>query len=79
MDIGSIPCDMFVDISGDDCSAPSSKLGDALGVLESGRVLMAVSQKQALQSDVPSYCQQMNLELVDQGEDDQQVYFLIRK
>ena len=79
MDIGSIPCDMYVDISGVDCGAPSSKLTEAIEILEPGRVLMAVAQKQAMQSDVPAYCRQMSLELVDQGEDEQQFYFLIRK
>ena len=70
---------MYVDISGLDCAAPFLKLAEAIEVLESGRVLMAVTQKQAMQSDVPAYCRQMNLELIDQGEDDQQFYFLIRK
>ena len=79
MDIGSIPCDMYVDISGLDCGVPFSKLAEAVQVLESGRVLMAVTKKEAMQSDVPAYCRQMNLELVDQGEDGQQFYFLIRK
>ena len=79
MDIGSIPCDMYVDISGLDCGAPFSKLSEAIEVLESGRVLMAVTQKEAMQSDVPSYCRQMNLELLDQGEDGEQFYFLIKK
>ena len=79
MDIGSIPCDMYVDISGLDCGAPFSKLSEAIEVLESGRVLMAVTQKEAMQSDVSSYCRQMNLELVDQGEDGEQFYFLIKK
>ena len=79
MDMDSQPCDMFVDISGDDCNAPDSKLGEALEVLEAGRVLMAVSQKQAMFFDVPSYCRQMNLELVGQGDDGEQFYFLIKK
>ena len=79
MDIGSIPCDMYVDISGLDCGAPFSKLAEAVEVLEAGKVLMAVTQKEAMQSDIPAYCRQMNLELVDQGEDGQQFYFLIRK
>ncbi len=79
MDIGSVACDMFVDISGQDCAAPSSKLSEAIEVLAAGKVLMAVAQKEVMQSDVPAYCQQMNLELLDQGEDDQQFYFLIKK
>ena len=79
MDMDSQPCDMFVDISDDDCTTPDSKLGEALEVLEAGKVLMAVAQRHSLQSDVRAYCQQMQLELVDQGGDEQQVYFLIRK
>ena len=79
MDIGSISCDMYVDISGLDCGAPFSKLSEAIEVLESGRVLMAVTQKEAMQSDIPAYCRQMNLELLDQGEDKEQFYFLIKK
>ncbi len=79
MDIGSIPCDMYVDISGLDCGVPFSKLAEAIEVLESGQVLMAVTQKEAMQSDVPSYCCQMNLELLEQGEDGEQFYFLIKK
>jgi len=79
MDIGSIECSMYVDISGQDCAAPSSKLTEAIDALQPGMKLLAVSQKEAMQSDVPAYCRQMNLELVEQGEDDQQFYFLIRK
>ena len=79
MDTDSIPCDMYVDISGQDCGAPFSKLAEAIEVLEDGKVLMAVTQKEAMQSDVPSYCRQMNLELVGQGEEGEQFYFLIRK
>ena len=79
MDIGSIPCDMYVDISGLDCGGPFSKLAEAVEMLEDGKVLMAVTQKEAMLSDVPAYCRQMNLELVGQGEDDQQFYFLIKK
>ncbi|MCK5002839.1 MAG: sulfurtransferase TusA family protein [Gammaproteobacteria bacterium] len=79
MDTDSIPCDMYVDISGLDCGAPFSKLAEAVDVLEDGKVLMAVTQKEAMLSDVPAYCRQMNLELVGQGEDDQQFYFLIKK
>ena len=70
---------MYVDISASDCGAPFSKLAEALEVLEDGKVLMAVMQKEASASDVQSYCQQMNLELVGQGEDGEQFYFLIRK
>lgn len=78
-DIGSIQCDMYVDISGLDCGAPYSKLTEAVGALGKGRILMAVTQKAAMQSDIPAYCRQMNLELVEQGEDNDQYYFLIRK
>lgn len=76
--IDSIPCDLFVDISGTDCAVPFSKLSDALEVLLPGQTLMAVSGKQALQSDVPAFCQMRNLQLVDQGEVDDQFYFLIK-
>ena len=79
MDTDSIPCDMYVDISGLDCGAPFSKLAEAIEVLEDGKVLMAVTQKDAMVSDVPAYCRQMNLELVGQGEDGEQFYFLIKK
>ncbi|MDH3342892.1 MAG: sulfurtransferase TusA family protein [Gammaproteobacteria bacterium] len=75
----SIPCDMYVDISGSDCGAPFSRLAEAINVLEEGKVLMAVSQKNAMVADVPAYCRQMNLELVGQGEEGEQFYFLIKK
>jgi len=78
MSLDSIPCDLFVDISGADCAIPFSRLSDALDVLQSGQTLMAVSKKQALQSDIPAFCRQRNLQLVDQGEADEQYYFLIR-
>lgn len=78
MDIGAVPCDMYVDISGQDCDA-GSKLSDAIAALAPGKVLLAVSQKAALQCDVPAYCRQAQLQLVDQGEAEQQCYFLIRK
>lgn len=79
MDIGSIECSMYVDISAQDCAAPFSKLSEAVAVLAPGKMLMAVAQKEALLCDVPGYCRQMQLELVDQGEDEQQFYFLIQK
>jgi len=77
MSLDSIPCDLFVDISGTDCAVPFSRLNDALDVLQPGQVLMAVSKKQALQSDIPAFCRQRNLQLLDQGEADDQFYFLI--
>jgi len=79
MDIGSIPCDIYVDISGLDCAMPFSKLAEAVEALEPGMKLLAVTQKQAMKSDVPACCRQMNLELVEQGEDGEQFYFLIKK
>ncbi len=76
--IDSIPCDLFVDISGTDCAVPFSKLSDALEVLLPEQTLMAVSQKQALKSDIPAFCRMRNLQLVEQGEVDEQFYFLIK-
>ena len=78
MGLDSIPCDLFVDISGTDCAVPFSKLNDALQVLLPGQTLMAVSKKQALLSDIPAFCRQRNLQLLDQGELDEQFYFLIK-
>jgi len=78
MSIDSIPCDLFVDISGTDCAVPFSRLNDALDVLSAGQTLMAVSKKQALLSDIPAFCRQRNLQLVDQGEMDEMFYFLIK-
>ncbi len=78
MSLDSIPCDLFVDISGTDCAVPFSRLNDALKVLLPGQTLMAVSRKQALQTDIPAFCRQRDLQLVDQGEVDEQFYFLIR-
>lgn len=77
MSLDSISCDLFVDISGVDCFQPLSKLNDALEVLQPGQKLMAVSEKQALQCDIPAFCQQHNLQLVEQGEMDGVFYFLI--
>lgn len=78
MSVDSIPCDLFVDISGTDCTEPFSKLSDALEVLQPGQTLMAVSQKQALVSDIPAFCRQRDLRLTDQGEMDDMLYFLIQ-
>ena len=78
MSLDSIPCDLFVDISGSDCALPFSKLNDALEVLLPAQTLMAVSTKQALQSDIPAFCRQRNLQLVDQGEMDEMYYLLIK-
>ena len=79
MNIDSISCDIFVDISGTDCTAPFSKLNVALDVLLPGQSLLAVSRKQALQNDIPAFCRQQELQLMDQGEIDNQFYFLIKK
>ena len=79
MSLDSIPCDLFVDISGTDCAVPFSKLNDAILVLLPGQTLMAVSKKQALKSDISAFCRQRNLQLLDQGELDEQVYFWINR
>lgn len=78
MSLESIPCDIFVDISGTDCAVPFSRLSDALEVLQAGQTLMAASKKQALQSDIPAFCRQRDLRLLDQGEVDGMYYFLIQ-
>lgn len=78
MSLESIPCDLFVDISGSDCALPSSKLNEALEILQPGQTLMAVSGKQALLSDIPAFCRQRDLQLADQGEMGEMLYFLIR-
>lgn len=78
MSLDSIPCDLFVDISGTDCAVPFSKLSEALEVLLPGQTLMAVSGKQALLSDIPAFCRQRDLQLAGQGEMDDMYYFLIR-
>jgi TusA-related sulfurtransferase len=78
MNIDSIACDLYVDISGTDCAVPFSKLNDALDALLPGQTLLAVSRKQALQSDIPAFCRQKNLQLLDQGESGDEFYFLIQ-
>ena len=78
MNLDSIPCDLYVDISGTDCAVPFSRLNDALEVLQAGQTLLAVSGKQALQSDIPAFCRQRKLQLIEQGEADEMYYFLIR-
>ncbi|VAW50435.1 hypothetical protein MNBD_GAMMA06-1729 [hydrothermal vent metagenome] len=78
MSLDSIPCDLFVDISGTDCAVPFSKLNDAIKVLQPGQTLMAVSKKQALQNDIPAFCRQRQLQMVEQGEIDGQFYFLLK-
>jgi len=76
--VDSIACDLYVDISGTDCAVPFSKLSDALEVLLPEQTLMAVSKKQALQSDIPAFCRLRDLQLVQQGEVDGMFYFLIK-
>ena len=78
MSLDSIPCDLYVDISGTDCAVPFSKLNDAIEVLLPGQTLMAVSGKQALQSDIPAFCRLRDLQLVEQGEEQDMYYFLIK-
>jgi TusA-related sulfurtransferase len=78
MSLDSIACDLYVDISGTDCAVPFSKLNDALDALVPGQTLLAVSRKQALQSDIPAFCRQKNLQLLDQGENGGEFYFLIQ-
>jgi TusA-related sulfurtransferase len=74
----AIACDIFVDISGCDCTQPSSKLNDAIEVLRPGQSLLAVSKKHALLNDIPAFCHQRELLLSEQGESGDTVYFLIR-
>jgi TusA-related sulfurtransferase len=76
--MNSIACDLYVDISGADCAAPHSKLSDALEALMPGQTLLAVSKKEALLSDIPAFCRSHHLQLVDQGEMDELLYFLMK-
>ncbi len=78
MIIDSIPCDLYVDISDCDCMLPNSRLSDALAALLPEQTLMATSKKQALLTDIPAFCQQRSLLLVDHGEADDMLYFLIQ-
>jgi len=74
----SIACDIFVDISGCDSTLSSSKLNDAIEVLQPGQSLLASAKKNALLDDIPAFCSQRQLLLAEQGETDDTVYFLIR-
>jgi len=74
----SIACDIFVDISGCNCTLPSSKLHDAIEVLQPGQSLLAIAKKNALLNDIPAFCSQRELLLAEQGEIGNTVYFLIR-
>jgi len=74
-----ILCDCYVDINGLDCAVPFAKLNEALAALAAGQTLMATSWKQALQRDIPAFCRQKNVSLVEQGKTDGQYYFMIRK
>jgi len=69
----------IVDISGLDCGAPFAKLARAVDDLKQGEILKAVTGKMAMQNDIPSYCRQKKLELIEQGMEDRQYYFLIKK
>jgi len=77
-DQNSIPCDLFVDITGDDCMLPDSKLNDAVAVLSPAQTLMVVSGKQQSHGDVTAFCQSRQLQLIGKGEIDGQNYYLIR-
>jgi tRNA 2-thiouridine synthesizing protein A len=79
MKIESLVYDVYVDISGLDCGVPLSRLTQAITVLEPGQRILAVTQKAAMQSDVPAYCRQRGLELVSQGEENGKFYFLISR
>jgi TusA-related sulfurtransferase len=76
--MNSLACDLYVDISGADCTASFSKLHDALEALLPGQTLMAVSMKAALRCDIPAFCREQELLLADQGEMDDMLYFLIQ-
>jgi len=78
-DFDAIACDLFVDISGTDCAVPFSRLDDGLEVLQPGQTLLAVSKKQALQGDIPAFCRQRGLTLLQQGETAEGYYFLIQR
>ena len=54
-------------------------MSEAIEALAPGRTLLAVSQKVAMKSDIPAYCRQMDLKLIERGEDNEQYYFLIKK
>jgi len=52
---GPISYDRRVDISGLDCAVSFSKLNKSLKKLAAGKILMAVSQNQTLQNDIPAF------------------------
>ena len=79
MDISSLACDVYVDISGPDFGKPFTKLTKYVEVLEPGKILLAVTKAVAMQNEVPAYCRQMNPELVEQREHKGTYYFLMRK
>jgi TusA-related sulfurtransferase len=79
MDISSIACDMYVDISGPDFGKPFTKLTKSVEALEPGKILLAVTKAVAMQNEVPAYCRQMNLKLIEQLEHKGTYYFLMRK
>jgi len=79
MDIESLSCDVYVDISGPDFGKPFTKLTKAIEALEPDKTLLAVTDAVAMQNEVPAYCRQKKLELVEQVEHNGRYYFLIRK
>ena len=79
MDISSLECDVYVDISGPDFGKPFIKLTKTVEALELGKTVLAVTKAVAMQNEVPAYCRQKNLELIEQVEHKGTYYFLIRK
>jgi len=78
MEIESLEYDVKIEISNMDCGSRFSRLAEAIGDIPSGKNLL-LTQNVAILSDVPAYCRLKGLVLVEQGKDDAQYYFLIKK
>lgn len=71
--------DYLIDIKGLCCSAPVIHLTKEFKAIEPGAIVLLVSDKCSMMSDIPAYCRMTSNELLAQEETEGMYRFWIKK
>ena len=70
--------DLAVDIRGLCCAQPIIRIAQSLKTMQSGQVLMAISDKPSMSKDIPAFCKQTGNCLIHQSEQNGTLQFWIK-
>ncbi len=71
--------DHVIDIKGLCCSAPVIRLTREFKTYAPGDIILVISDKSSMLSDIPAYCAMTRHELIKQESSDNLYHFWIRK